>query len=604
MRYHYLETGPPPAEWLQDSRAVLTWFYDEHEAPPWLWPLLESAVDRHAMRVVHLGDLGPLKRDPERLARWLKRFGLKSQDLYLRDALRVAVEFRDEKLCAYEANPRPHAVHTGPRSVDPKNRVWVTTRDRFDKDAACHPIVTGRWGALALDPWFLLDKSEQGERRWFVDPFAFFREALGMERVPAPHPAVLNGRRMWFCQVDGDGFESYSSVEPGKICGHVFTERVLKAYPLPFTVSVIVSSLTDDYEIADETEKMALARRTLQLPNVEPASHGVLHTLNWRRPLRPDSKPRTIVWYPSLKNFAYTPVAEVRESIRFVNERLLDAPRRCEVMLWTGEANPDEAAIRAATEAGCVNLNGGVFRWDAWHDSLAFVTPWSRRVGRQLQVYAGAANENAFEGFFDTMPGAFAHIDATIRRTGEPRILKPANLYVHFYSAENPQRLRALGGPTRALAGQAHRAGPRQHVRARRALRGARSASAPHGTRLAVPGLRRLPHRAHRRRAARGRPAREPGTDRLPARRAPAVDPSRRRRRRDRVGRRSQAPPPRRAGELHARERRVRRARRGADRRGRPAARRGLRRLRAGRRRHRPWSTARRAALARTRAAG
>ena len=123
-------------------------------------------------------------------------------------------------------------------------------------------------------------------------------------------------------------------------------------------------------------------------------------------------------------------------------------------MLWTGEANPDEDAIAAAEQAGCVHLNGGVFRWDAWHDSLAFVTPWSRRVGSRLQVYAGAANENTFEGFFDTMPGAFAHIDTTITRTGRPRILKPANLYVHFYSAENKQRLAALLGLLKRWPGQ------------------------------------------------------------------------------------------------------------------------------------------------------
>jgi len=446
VRYHYLDSGPPPEEWIRDTRAILTWFYDEQEAPDWLWPLLEKSVERHPIRVVHLGHFGPLARDPDRLARWLRRFGLQSQDLYTKDPIRVVVEFRDEKLCAHEANPRRVAVHSGPRSVDPKNRTWVTTRDRFDNETACHPVVTGAWGGVAMEPWLLQEDSEHGDRRWYVEPFTFFREALGMESVPAPHPAVLNGRRMWFCQIDGDGFESYSSVEPGSINGKVFTDRVLTKYELPFTTSVIVSSLTDDYDVAQATDKMTLAKRILRLPNVEPASHGVLHTLDWRKELRADSEPRTIVWYPRLKNFDYSPVAEVRESIRFVNDRLLDGPRRCDVMLWTGEANPDEAAIAAAEAAGCVHLNGGVFRWDAWHDSLAFVTPWTRRVGGHLQVYAGAANENAFEGFFDTMPGAFAHIDATIARTGSPRILKPADLYIHFYSAENKQRLKALLG--------------------------------------------------------------------------------------------------------------------------------------------------------------
>ena len=42
------------------------------------------------------------------------------------------------------------------------------------------------------------------------------------------------------------------------------------------------------------------------------------------------------------------------------------------------------------------------------------------------------------------MPSAFGHIRETIRRTGSPRILKPANVYCHLYSAEHPVRLRTL----------------------------------------------------------------------------------------------------------------------------------------------------------------
>jgi hypothetical protein len=169
-----------------------------------------------------------------------------------------------------------------------------------------------------------------------------------------------------------------------------------------------------------------------------------LHTLEWRRTLAESTEERRVMWYPSLRNYEYGTVAEVSDSIRFIDERLLDEGRRCRVMLWTGEANPFEDAVQAAVARDCWNLNGGVFRWDSWHDSAGFVSPWSRRVGKTLQVYAGAANENDFDGFFTTMPGAFAHIDETIARTGAPRILKPADLYMHFYSAERPARLRSV----------------------------------------------------------------------------------------------------------------------------------------------------------------
>ena len=104
-------------------------------------------------------------------------------------------------------------------------------------------------------------------------------------------------------------------------------------------------------------------------------------------------------------------LAEVRDSITFINDRLLSEGKRCRVLLWSGRANPRPDAIRAVGELGCVNLNGGTFRWDDANDSVGFVLPWSKRVGDQLQVYCGAANENVFSGFFSTMPNAYWHID-------------------------------------------------------------------------------------------------------------------------------------------------------------------------------------------------
>ena len=441
LDHHYIESGPPPEALVKNARAVLTYFNASTANPDWLWPWLEKEVPAHNLRVIHFGDLGPLQRDPARLARWLKRFGLEPPRVYSQGAYRIRVELLDERLCAYEADPRTNAILRGPRSVSDKNRAWVTTADRLIENSTCHPVVTGPWGGIALTPWTANPGGEDYERRWFLNPFAYFREALGMEQVPAAHPAVLNGRRMWICQVDGDGFESLSSIQPGAYAARVMMDRIFKKYALPYTVSIIVRSLTPDYDVKEDTRAMKLAQEIFRMPNVEPASHGVLHTLKWRRELTPDSPERSIMWYTSLKNYEYGPVAEVRDSIRFINERLTPPSRPCTVMLWTGDAIPDEPTLDQVARSGCINLNGGVYRWDAWHDSVGFCTPWTRRVGKALQVYAGAANENDFEGFFDTMPGAFRHIDTTIERSGSPRILKPADLYMHFYSAETPARL-------------------------------------------------------------------------------------------------------------------------------------------------------------------
>jgi len=450
---HYLADGPPPEEWLDDTCAVLTYFTSVAEDTPWLWPWLEREVTKRKLLVIHFGNFGPLAADPQRLARWLQRFGLAYDDRYAEGAARVEVRVPSE--AALEADPRVRAVHRGPRNDSAANRVWVETRDRLAPEDARAPVVTGPWGGIALDPWTLTEGGEDEDRRWHLDPFLFLEEALRMRGVPAPHPSVLNGRRMWFLHVDGDGFESLSSVRAGAWNAKVMLDEVFRRYALPFTVSIIVRGLTEDYEVAEPTPKMLLAHEILNLPNVEAASHGVLHTLKWEEEAgseQPKSGVGGMMWYPSLEHYRYSRVNEVRESIRFINERLLEPPRRCALMLWTGNALPPEEAILAAGEMGSRNMNGGVFRWDPWYDSLGFVSPWSRRVGKALQVYAGAPNENEYEGFFDTMPRAFAHVAETIARTGSPRVLKPADIYVHFYSAENPVRLTVLHDLIRRFA--------------------------------------------------------------------------------------------------------------------------------------------------------
>ena len=445
VRRHSIDDGPPPAAWLEDARAVVTHFDTAAKGNDWLWPWLEKEVARRGLRVIHFGELTPLEQPgDERLHRWLDRCGLAYDGTYLRDAARIEVRYRSRESCAFEADPRIRTTHRGPRNVSRRNRAWVETRDRFRPDDARAPVVTGPWGGLALAPWAVTNGGTNRDRRWHIDPFLFFHEALGLDGVPAPHPSVLNGRRMWFLHIDGDGFESLSTVRHNTYAAEIMLDEVLLRYPLPFTVSVIVRSLTPDYAIEKPTRAMELARRILNLPHVEPASHGVLHTLRWQRALKPTDPPRTIMWYAGLENYEYSQINEVEESVRFINERLMENGRRCAVMLWTGDTIPGEDAIAAAGAAGCLNLNGGDFRWDRWHDSVGFVSPWSRRVGDALQVYAGATNENTFDGFFTTMPGAFAQIDQTIERTGSPRILKPANVYIHFYSAERPPRLRAL----------------------------------------------------------------------------------------------------------------------------------------------------------------
>jgi len=449
---HDIRAGRPPDDALDGARAVVTYFGADGSAPPWLWPWLEETVAaRRGLRVLHLGSFGPLLRpagdetiDASRLIGWLARFGLGFDETHHDGPLGIEARI-DPARCAFEADPRHASTHSGPwllAEASARARAWVVTARTGGRDHERHPVLTAEWGGVALDPW-LLDRGDDLEtRRWYLDPFAFFREALGLEGVPAPAPMMLNGRRVFFLHVDGDGFESLSTVRAPDPCGKVFLEHIVERYALPYTISVIVRPLTPHLRPTEATDLMLLARRVLNHPRVEPASHGVLHPFYWTRPLSEHRPPRDrVVAFDGLAGYRYSPVNEVRESIRFIDDRLMETGRRCRVMLWTGLANPPPEAVEECDRLDVLNLNGGVFRWDAATDSLAYVFPWARLLPNTMQVYAGAANENDFEGFFDTMPGSYRHIERTFENTARFGVLKPVNVYVHFYSARNPAAL-------------------------------------------------------------------------------------------------------------------------------------------------------------------
>ncbi len=445
VRSRNLEDGEPEDVDPTVTRAVLTYFDGGDPQTPWLLPWLHRQRTRcPSLRFVHFGDLGPLEADADAFALWIAQLGFAYREGFSDDPLRIDVEFHDRAGTHFESVPNRRRVHHGPRSVDPDHRVWLTTRLRDDPTNPRTPVVVGPFGGLALRPWTVREGTTADDRRWHLDPFRFFADALATHDLPAPDPSVHWGRRAFLLHVDGDGFESSSTTRKGALSARVFLDEIIDRWRVPMTVSVIVAGLTDDLRPTAPNERMLLAREIFARPFVEPASHSVLHPHNWRRQLTSRSAPRTVNWYAPIANYAPDMTAEVTASVEFINQWLVPDGGRCNVMLWSGMANPSVAALREAARLQCTNLNGGVCRFDASADSVGYVSPWGKRLGDAYQVYCGAANENVFDGFFTTLPSVFRHVDATIERTGSPRILKPANVYVHFYSAERPARLAAL----------------------------------------------------------------------------------------------------------------------------------------------------------------
>ena len=114
------------------------------------------------------------------------------------------------------------------------------------------------------------------------------------------------------------------------------------------------------------------------------------------------------------------------------------------VLFWTGDCLPSEKAIRISREADLYNINGGETTIRNNQPFLSRITPVTRPVGPELQLYAPVMNENVYTNLWRGPFYGYRQVIETFKLTDRPRRLKPIDIYYHFYSGEKTASLRAL----------------------------------------------------------------------------------------------------------------------------------------------------------------
>src|SRR5262249_8557513 len=132
--------------------------------------------------------------------------------------------------------------------------------------------------------------SEDTQRKqWIIDPFRFFRLAFATDDLPKPDTTTIVGRRIYYSQIDGDGWLNVTTIEerdPGtgtrrhRRSIDLLIDRAIIPYPdLPVTVAPIAADL--DPAWCGDDEAQAAARRAFALQQVEVGSHTYSHPLDW-----------------------------------------------------------------------------------------------------------------------------------------------------------------------------------------------------------------------------------------------------------------------------------------------------------------------------------
>jgi hypothetical protein len=488
--YHDINAPLPDPQGLAGAAAVVTWLLEPMAAPQVVADWLDR-VTGAGTRLVVLGEIVPEAPEALRpvISRILARIGLASDGAYVERTVGATVERLDTSMLGFERPvdkvlPPFPLVEALPGRVEAHLAIRVPERGSSRRAAV---VATGSGGGFAAQSFTTYYEPTTDRVVWVLNPFLFFRKALGDQVLPVPDVTTLVGRRVYFSHIDGDGWNNLSEVEgyrgAGALSAEVIAAEAIERYPdLPVTVGLIGCDVLPGFGANPAGQRTA--RRLFALPQVEVASHTHTHPYDWsfferydrqgeldaveraNRPARPwrerlkvslaalagrpapadgfdkyvagsDDLPRTYLRQPFV-------LAEEVAGALALAESYAPAGKKAKLYQWSGDTTPFEAAVRATREAGVANINGGDSRLDASYPSVAYVPPISRPVGSERQIYAGNSNENTYTNDWTGPYHGLLQLQATLDNTDRPRRLKPFNLYYHMYSGEKSASLAAV----------------------------------------------------------------------------------------------------------------------------------------------------------------
>jgi hypothetical protein len=449
VRYHDVNQPLPTFAEMGNCRGILTWFDADSVREPERYVGWLAEQFKQNKKLVTIGSIGfapaTLPAAAGRQARavfahlgvdHISDFSGKRQHLRFaaRDAAMVDFERR------YPPLPWTYDRFV-PLDASVSVHLSLVRRDKPDSESAV--VVTGPGGGMIWGGYALWQEPAPPYRKqWYVNPFAFFTQALDLKDLPKPDATTLNGRRIAFSHIDGDGFAGYTEVQPKAVCAQVIRDRILTQYPFPVTVSVIVGEI--DPAANGDAQRVKLARQIMALPNVEPASHAYSHPFFWD-PYHDNSRDR----YPSqygipIAGYEFDAAMEIDYSIRYITEHLAPPERPCRVFLWTGNCKPMASDIERCDNLGVLNMNGGDTVFDGVNDSYTGVAPLYRFVDGRYQYHTGQANENILTNLWTGPYFGYREIITTMMRTEAPRRIAPIDIYYHFYSGQYDASINAL----------------------------------------------------------------------------------------------------------------------------------------------------------------
>ncbi len=511
IRYHDINDPlPTPGD---DVRGIILWFDSGVDIPgagKFLDWLLEA--ETKGKKIIILENMGisdEQRSTPgvaEKYHALMASLGLRDDTEWHPLTYDARLLHQDESLTGFERSYGPTLPPFGSTHLLPGAAVSHLKASPGNGEEAVDLIVTGSNGGYVAEGYVMYMQNVESPRitQWYIDPFAFLRRVLNMPFAPVPDVTTLNGKRIFYSHIDGDGWNNISEIptysKTQTLSAEVIRREVLLPYDdFAFNVGLITADVDPSCYGVEASEKVA--RDIFSLPNVEPSSHTHSHPLFWRffanysidkerpylskYPSRPaagasltaavashfddpfsqggsgtqahghdvklgrnDESDETILtkYYATPRSYACSPYnmeEEIGGSITRINA-LAPPGKKATLVQWSGDTSPYEEILTNAREGGYFNINGGDSRFDREYPSYAWVAPIGLQVGKERQIYSSNSNENTYTNLWTGRFFGFRYLQTTVENTEHPLRITPFNLYFHIYSGQKQASLDAL----------------------------------------------------------------------------------------------------------------------------------------------------------------
>jgi hypothetical protein len=299
VRFHDVRTKLPGLAEMERYRGVLTWFASAvpNSNAYLVWA---SQVSRMNLRYVILGDIGIPVDSSNILAvnRLLSVAGVHHTGDYVAPTLGTRVVQKDQSLIEFECGLGPvlpdyPVINTN--GAGTRIGLMLEAPVREGKRNAVLAAIGERGAYAALNYEFCHQRPPLYQGKWLINPFAFFRAALGGENEPIPDTTTASGNRLYFSVLENEGSTRSSKIEDYRDAPITAGEVVLGELIEPFHDLPVTVAQQDEVVRSGRSGKQMqmILQRLLANPNADPLRRRLGATLS-----RFDSE------YPSISNLA------------------------------------------------------------------------------------------------------------------------------------------------------------------------------------------------------------------------------------------------------------------------------------------------------------